>query len=166
MSLNLDNKKAVVAEVKNALNGAETMVIAQYSGVTVEGMTSVRKNARKDNVYLHVVKNTLAKLAVEGTQFAGLADKMTGQLIYSVSKDPVAAAKIVSDFSKENEAVKIIAGMYDNKLLDAAGVKKLASIPSKNELLSMVLGVMQQIPASFLRVVLAIKEQKEGLNVA
>lgn len=160
MGLNLESKKAVVTDVKNALNGAETMVIAKYSGVPVEAMTSVRKMARKNDVYLHVVKNTLVKRAVAGTQFEGLADKMSGQLIYSISKDPVASAKVINDFSKENEAVKIVAGMYNNNLLDATGVKKLASIPSRNELLSMVLGVMQQIPASFLRVLVAIKEQK------
>ena len=162
MGLNLDNKKAVVAEVKSAIEGAETMVIAAYSGVTVESLTSVRRKARKDDVYLRVVKNTLARRAVEGTPFAILADKMSGQLIYSASKDPVAAAKILNDFAKENEAVKLVAGVYNGNLLDVAGVKKLASIPSKSELLSMVLGVMQQVPASFLRVLVAIKEQKES----
>lgn len=162
MSLNLENKKAVVAEVKRAIDGAETMVIAAYSGVTVESLTAVRKKARKEEVYLHVVKNTLARRAVEGTPFESLADKMSGQLIYGASKDPVAAAKILNDFSKENEAVKLVAGVYNGNLLDVAGVKKLASIPSKPELLSMVLGVMQQVPASFLRVLVAIKEQKES----
>lgn len=161
LSLNLDNKKALVAEVKSAILSAETMVIASYSGVTVESLTAVRKKARKDNVYLHVVKNTLARRAVEGTSFEVLADKMSGQLIYGASTDPVAAAKILNDFSRENEAVKIVAGVYNGTLLDVAGVKKLASIPSKPELLSMVLGVMQQVPASFLRVLVAIKEQKE-----
>lgn len=162
MSLNLENKKAVVAEVRSAIEGAETMIIAEYSGVTVESLTSVRRKARKENVYLHVVKNTLARRAVQGTSFEALADKMSGQLIYSASKDPVAAAKVLNDFSKENEAVKLVAGVYNGNLLDVAEVKKLASIPSKPELLSTVLGVMLQVPASFARVLVAIKEQKEA----
>jgi large subunit ribosomal protein L10 len=162
LSLNLENKKAVVAEVKSSITGAETMVIAEYSGVTVESLTSVRRKARKEDVYLHVVKNTLAKRAVQGTSFEALADKMSGQLIYSASKDPVAAAKILNDFSKENQAVKIVAGVYNGELLDVAGIKKLASIPSKPELLAMVLGTMLQVPAGFARVVAAIKEKKES----
>jgi len=161
LSLNLENKKAVVAEVQSAIKGAETMVIAEYSGVTVEKLTTVRKRARESDVYLHVVKNTLARRAVQGTSFEILADKMKGQLIYSSSKDPVAAAKILNDFSKENEAVKLIAGAYNGALLDVAGVKKLASIPSKPELLAQVMGVMQQVPASFVRAVAAVRDQKE-----
>jgi large subunit ribosomal protein L10 len=86
---------------------------------------------------------------------------MSGQLIYSVSKDPVAAAKIINDFAKENEAVKIVAGMFNDKLLSVAEVKQLASTPSRDELLSMVMGVMLQVPASFVRVVAAIRDQKE-----
>jgi len=160
LSLNLENKKAVVAEVKSAIEGAETMVIAEYSGVTVESLTAVRKKARQSEVFLHVVKNTLAKRAVQGTSFEVLADKMKGQLIYSSSKDPVAAAKILHDFSKENEAVKLVAGSYNGALLDVAGVKKLASIPSRNELLAQVMGVMQQVPASFARVVAAVRDKK------
>jgi large subunit ribosomal protein L10 len=161
LSLNLESKKAVVAKVAETLRSAQTIVIAQYQGATVEKMTTVRANARKANVYLHVVKNTLARKATEGTKFAPLADQMVGPLLYSVSEDPVAAAKIVSNFAKENAAVKIVAGMYNDKLLDVAGVNQLAAIPSRDELLAMVMGVMQQIPASFVRCLAAIKDQKE-----
>lgn len=161
MSLNLENKKAAVIEVVKALANAQTLVIAQYQGVTVEKMTVVRAKARKSGVYLHVLKNTLARIAVKDTGFAPLADQMVGPLIYSVSEDPVAAAKIINDFAKENEAVKIVAGMYNDKLLDVAGVKQLASIPSREELLAMVMGVMQQVPAGFVRAVAAIRDQKE-----
>lgn len=161
MSLNLESKKAVVAEVAETLTNAQTVVIAEYAGVTVETMTSIRAQARQAGVFLHVVKNTLARKAVEGTKFAPLAEKMTGQLIYSISDDPIAAAKIISEFSKANGKVNIIAGMYNEKLLDVAGVKQLASIPSRDELLAMVMGVMQQIPASFVRLVSALKDKKE-----
>ena len=161
MSLNLESKKAVVAEVVETLTNAQTVVIAEYAGVTVETMTSSRAQARQAGVFLHVVKNTLARKAVEGTKFAPLAEKMTGPLIYSISDDPIAAAKIISEFSKANGKVNIIAGMYNEKLLDVAGVKQLASIPSRDELLAMVMGVMQQIPASFVRLVAALKDKKE-----
>ncbi len=161
MSLNIESKKAVVAEVAEALKSAQTLVVAKYAGVTVAKMTAIRKEARNSNVYLHVVKNTLVRKAVEGTKFAPLADQMSGPLVYSVSEDPVAAAKIINEFAKENQAVKIVAGMYNEKLLDVAGVKQLASIPSRNELLAMVMGVMQQIPAGFVRCLAAIKDKKE-----
>ena len=166
MSLNLEGKKAVVGEVSEILKSAQTLVVAQYSGVTVAKMTTVRSDARKSNVYLHVIKNTLVRKAVEGTKFAPLADKMSGQLVYSVSEDPIAAAKIINEFAKNNDAVKIIGGMYNEKLLDVAGVKQLASIPSRNELLAMCMGVMQQIPASFVRCVAAIRDQKEKEQAA
>lgn len=162
MSLNLESKKTVVAGVSNTLNTAQTVVLAEYQGVTVEQMTALRANARKADVYLRVLKNTLARIAVKDTKFAQLADKMSGQLVYAISEDAVAAAKVVNDFAKSNEALKIVAGQYDEKLLDVAEVKKLASIPSRNELLAQVMGVMQQIPASFVRVVAAIRDQKEA----
>jgi large subunit ribosomal protein L10 len=161
LSLNLESKKAVVAQVSETLTNAQTVVIAEYAGVTVEKMTAIRKEARAANVFLHVVKNTLARKAVEGTKFAPLAEKMSGQLIYSVSEDPIAAAKIMSEFAKAANKVNIIAGMYNEQMLDVAGVKQLASIPSRDELLAMVMGVMQQIPASFVRVVAALKDKKE-----
>jgi large subunit ribosomal protein L10 len=161
LSLNLESKKAVVAQVSETLSTAQTVVIAQYAGVTVEFMTAIRAKAREANVYLHVVKNTLARKAVEGTKFAPLAEQMSGQLIYAVSEDPIAAAKIINEFNKANDKVKIVAGMYNEQLLDVDGVKQLASIPSRDELLAMVMGVMQQIPASFVRAVAALKDKKE-----
>ncbi|MCC2625138.1 MAG: ribosomal protein [Burkholderiales bacterium] len=161
MSLNLESKKTVVAGVSKTLNTAQTVVLAEYQGVTVAQMTALRANARKSDVYLHVLKNTLARIAVKDTKFAPLADKMSGQLVYAISEDAVAAAKVVNDFAKSNEALKIVAGQYNEKLLDVVEVKKLASIPSRNELLAQVMGVMQQIPASFVRVVAAIRDQKE-----
>lgn len=137
------------------------MVIAQYQGVTVESMTAIRKEARKSDVYLHVLKNTLARISVKGTKFEPLAEQMTGPLVYAVSSDPIAAAKIVAKFAKENDKVKVIAGMFNESLLDEAQVKQLAATPSREELLAMMLGVMQQIPAGFVRAVAAIRDQKE-----
>jgi large subunit ribosomal protein L10 len=161
LSLDLERKKEVVSSVSEILEKAQTVVIAEYNGVKVEKMTKLRANARGLNVYLHVLKNTLARRAVTGTKFAPLANQMIGPLMYSISEDPVAAAKVIQEFAKENEAVKIIAGMFNEKQLNAAEVKLLAAIPSRDELLSQVMGVMQQIPASFVRCVAAIKAQKE-----
>ena len=166
MSLNLESKKAVVAAASIALNTAETIVIAAYAGVTVAKMTTIRAEARKAGVYLHVLKNTLARIAVAETKFAPLAEHMSGQLVYSISDDPVAAAKIIGDFAKANDKVKIVAGMYNEKMLDAVGVKHLAAIPSRNELLAMVMGTIQQVPAGFVRVVAAIRDKKASVTLA
>lgn len=160
MSLNLDSKKAVVASVAGTLRTAQTIVIAEYKGVTVAQMTMLRASARKSNVSLRVLKNTLARIAVKDTKFAPLSDKMSGQLIYAMSDDALAAAKIVNDFAKSNESLKIVAGQYNEKLLDVAEVKRLAAIPSRDELLAQIMGLMQQIPAGFVRVVAAIRDQK------
>ena len=160
MSANLENKKQVVTQINQTISGATTVVLAQYQSVTVSQMTHVRSNARKANVYLHVLKNTLARRAVKGTTFEPLADKMSGPLIYSISADPVAAAKIIYDFAKTNEAVKIVAGMMGSKMLDAAAINKLAIIPSRVELLSTLLGMMKQIPAQLVRTLAAIRDQK------
>lgn len=162
MSLNLESKKEVVSSVSKTLEKAQTVVIAEYKGVTVDKMTKLRANARGLNVYLHVLKNTLARRAVADTKFAPLADKMIGPLMYSISEDPVAAAKVIHEFAKENDAVKIIAGMCNDKQLNNTEVKQLAAIPSRDVLLSQVMGVMQQIPASFVRCVAAIQQQKEA----
>lgn len=162
MSANLENKKAVVAGVSEALNKAQTFVAAAYHGVTVDNLTVVRAKARKANVYLHVLKNTLVRKAVAGTKFAPIAEKLVGPLIYAVSEDPVAAAKIIGDFAKDNGTVQIVAGMYNDLLLDVQGVKQLAAIPSRDELLAQVMGTMLQIPSGFVRVVAAIRDQKSA----
>ena len=160
MSANLENKKAVVAGVVATLNSAQTVVVAEYHGVAVDKVTVVRAKARKADVYFHVLKNTLVRKALVGTKFEPLVDKLVGPLIYSISADPIAAAKVIADFAKDNEAVKIVAGMYNDQLLDVNGVKHLASIPSRDELLSKVMGIIKQLPAGFVRVVAAIRDQK------
>lgn len=162
MSLNLDSKKAIVANVSGQLENAQTIVLASYKGTSVEGMTKAYSSARKAKVYMHVLKNTLARRAVADTKFAPLADKMSGQLVYSISDDPVAAAKVVYDFAKDNESVQIIAGMYNEKLLDVKAVNQLASIPPREQLIAMVMGVMQQVPAGFVRALAAIRDQKQA----
>ena len=162
MSLNLDKKKSVVTRVKSVLQDSTTVVIAEYQGVTVNVLNVARKQARESNVYLHVLKNTLAKKSVEGTKFEALAAKMQGALIYSASKDPVGAAKVLNDFAKASNSIKIIDGMYEHKLLGESGVKHLATLPSREQLLSMLLGTMMQVPASFARALVAVRDKKQG----
>ena len=161
MSLNVEAKKAAVAEISNSIANAQTMVIAEYRGISVESMTKLRANARKDSVYLHVLKNTLARRAVEGTSFAALADKMVGPLVYAVSEDPVAAAKVLHQFAKTDDKIVIKAGSYNGDLMDAAQVAELASIPSRDELLAKLLGIMQAPVSGFARCLAALAEKKQ-----
>lgn len=161
MGLNLDDKKAVVAEVSALLANAQTIAVAQYRGIGVVDLTVLRKKARESGVFLRVLKNTLVRRAVEGTQFAGIADELVGPLIYSVSTDPVAAAKVLNDFAKTNDKLVLKAGCYAGKMLDKAGVQALASIPSRDELLARLLGVMQAPVSGFAVCLAALAKQRE-----
>ena len=161
MGLNLNDKKAVVAEVAAQVADAQTIAIAEYRGIEVGDLTVLRRKARESGVYLRVLKNTLVRRAVAGTPFAGLADHMVGPLIYSVSADPVAAAKVLSDFAKTNDKLVLKAGSYAGEVLDKAGVQALASVPSREELLSKLLYVMQAPVAGFVRGLAALAAQRE-----
>ncbi len=161
MGLNLNDKKAVVAEVSAQVANAQTIVIAEYRGIEVTDLTVLRKKARESGVYLRVLKNTLVRRTVADTSFAGLADQMVGPLIYSVSADPVAAAKVLNDFAKTNDKLVLKAGSYAGQVLDKAGVQALASVPSREELLSKLLYVMQAPVAGFVRGLAALAAQRE-----
>ncbi|MDD5403468.1 MAG: 50S ribosomal protein L10 [Sulfuricella sp.] len=161
MSLNLEDKKAVVAEVAEQIAKAQTVVLAEYNGIKVADLTALRSKAREAGVFLRVVKNTLVRRAVADTPFAPLAEQMTGPLIYSVSADPVAAAKILNDFAKGNDKLVLKAGSYAGKVLDKAGVQALASIPGRDELLAKLLGVMQAPVSGFAGVLAALAKQRE-----
>ncbi|MCA8290398.1 50S ribosomal protein L10 [Burkholderia vietnamiensis] len=162
MPLNREDKQAVVAEVAAQVAKAQTVVLAEYRGIAVGDLTKLRAKAREQQVYLRVLKNTLARRAVEGTPFAPLAEQMTGPLIYGISEDAIAAAKVVNDFSKGNEKLVIKAGSFDGKVMDKAGVQALASIPSREELLSKLLFVMQSPVSRFARALAALAEKKQA----
>ena len=172
MSLNLQSKKDVVAEVSAKLATAQAVVIAEYRGLPVEHITVLRSQARASGVYLRVLKNTLARRAVQGTPFEKLADKMVGPLAYGISDDPVAAAKVLHAYAKGNEKLVIKGGMMPNYLMTAKEVGALASMPSRNELLSKLMGTMQapvtkfvqtlnEVPGKFVRTLAAVRDQKE-----
>ena len=161
MGLNLDDKKAIVAEVSAQVASAQTIVVAEYNGIEVAQLTKLRAQARKSGVYLRVLKNTLVRRAVAGSPFEGLAGQMTGPLIYGISQDPVAAAKVLSDFAKANDKMVLRAGSYAGKVLDKAGVQALAAIPSREELLAKLLGVMKAPVSGFAVALGALAKQRE-----
>lgn len=161
MSLNLDDKKAVVADISAVVAKAQTVVVAEYRGIKVGDLTKLRADARSQNVHLQVLKNTLARRAVEGTQFASLASEMTGPLIYAISEDAVAAAKVCSNFAKTNDKLVIKAGNYAGKQLDKAAVTALANIPSREVLLAQLLGMMQAPVSGMARALAAVAAKKE-----
>jgi large subunit ribosomal protein L10 len=166
LSLNRNEKQAVVTEVAAQAARAQTLALAEYRGLTVENLNGLRRSARAQGVYLHVLKNTLARRAVNGTPFEVASDSMTGPLIYGFSEDAVAAAKVMADFAKGNDKLVIRAGVYGGKALDANGVKALAAIPSKEVLLAQLLGLMQSPISRFARVLAAVAEKKGGSDVA
>jgi len=161
VGLNLNDKKAAVVEFGEQLAASETVVLAEYRGIRVGDMTQLRVKAREEGVYLRVLKNTLARRAVEGTVFSGLASEMTGPLIYSMSKDAVAAARVLQDFARTNDRLVIRCGSFAGKALDRAEVIELANIPSREVLLSQLLGVMQAPVAAFARALAALAAKKE-----
>ncbi|MCX7672145.1 MAG: 50S ribosomal protein L10 [Thiobacillaceae bacterium] len=172
MSLNLEDKKAVVAEVADQLSRAQAVVVAEYRGVNVTDMTALRKKARESGVYLRVLKNTLARRAVSGTPFAELASHMKGPLAYGISADPVAVAKVLSDFAKANDKFIIKAGAMPNKLMSDKDVAVLATMPSREELLAKLMGTLQapiaqfvrtlnEVPGKFVRTLAALRDERE-----
>jgi large subunit ribosomal protein L10 len=160
LSLNRSEKEAVVNDVTGLAAKAQTLVLAEYRGISVADMTRLRSNARSNGVILTVLKNTLARRAVADTGFAVVSDQMTGPLIYGFSEDAVAAARVVAEFAKTNDKLVIRGGAYGGKALDANGVKQLASIPTKEVLLAQLLGLMQSPVTRTARVLAALAEKK------
>lgn len=172
MSLNFEQKQAMVAEVSAELARAQAVVLAEYRSLQVGEMTELRRKARGSGVYLRVLKNTLARRAVADTPFKGLAEQMVGPLAYGISSDPVAVAKVLQEFAKGNDKLVIKAGAMPNVVMSAKEVVGLAQLPSRQELLGMVLGTMQapvakfvrtlnEVPGKFVRTLAAVRDQKE-----
>jgi len=172
LSLNLEQKQAVVTEVSGELAKAQAVILAEYRSLPVRDMTELRRKARGSGVYLRVLKNTLARRAIADTPFKGLADKMVGPLAYGISSDPVAAAKVLHEFARGNEKFVIKAGAMPNVVMSAKEVAELARMPSRRELLARLLGTMQapiaqfvrtlnEVPGKFARALAAVRDQKE-----
>lgn len=171
MGLNRSEKAAVVEEIGAKIADAEAIVVAEYRGLEVEAITVLRRKARESGVYLRVLKNTLARRAIAGTPFEVLTEQLSGPLLYAVSTDPVAAARVLNDFAKGNPKLVLKAGAMRNSLLDTNAVKALATMPSRDELLAQLLGTMQapvakfvrtlnEVPGKFVRTLAALEKQK------
>ncbi|MEM7433092.1 MAG: 50S ribosomal protein L10 [Pseudomonadota bacterium] len=174
MALTLDEKKAVVAEVAEVASNAHSAVVAEYRGLTVEQLTGLRAKARSESVYLRVVKNSLARRAIEGTDFECLGDNLTGPLMLAFSQeDPGAGARILRSFAKENDKLVLHSGAVGGQLLSAAELGKLADMPTRDQAISMLMSVMQapitklartlnEVPGKLVRTVDAVRVAKEA----
>ena len=175
MALNLESKQAVVSDVAAVAKSAQSAIAAHYHGFNVEEMTELHKRARQHGVYLRVVKNTLARRAVENTDFACMQEGLSGPLVLAFSKeDPASAARLFKEFSDDRRKVEIKMVAMGGKLLDTSAFERLASLPSYEVAVSMLLGVMQapvakflrtlkEVPAKFVRVVAAVKVHKQSV---
>ena len=161
MSLNLEQKQAVVAEVSAELAKAQAVVLAEYRTLQVSEMTELRRKARSSGVYLRVLKNTLVRRAVANTPFKALADKMVGPLAYGISSDPVAVAKVLHEYAKANDKLVIKAGAMPDVVMSPQEVGDLAGMPSREQLLATLMGTMQAPVAKFVRTLAAVCDQKE-----
>lgn len=173
MALNREEKAAVIEEVSAQVAQAGSIVLAEYRGLTVEKITQLRKQARESGVYLRVLKNTLVRRAVKDTPYEKLADQMVGPLMYGISADPVAPAKLIASFAKANDQLLVKGGAMPNVVMDVAGVQALATMPSREELLAKLLGTMQapvatfvrtlnEVPTKFVRGLAAVRDKQEA----
>ena len=174
MALKLEDKKAIVAEVNEAAGQALSAVLADYRGLTVEEITDVRKKARESGVYLKVIRNTLARRAVEGTEIECLTDALVGPTMVALSQeDPGSAARLLKDCAKEYEALEVKALSIGGQLLEAGDIDRVAKLPTRDEAIATLMSVMQapivklartfnEVPAKVTRVVAAVRDQKQA----
>ena len=173
MSLSIEQKKAVVSEVSEIFSSAQAAVLAEYRGLSVEQITELRTQARENGVEIRVVKNTLARRSVVGTEFECLCDHFSGPVLISSSGDPVAVAKVVSDFAKSNDALKITVGVMNGDLIDQSTVQALARLPSREELLATLVVTMQaplvkfvqtlnEVPGKLVRTLAAVRDSQDS----
>ena len=171
MGLSLEEKQAVVGEIAKQLGSAQAVIVAEYRGLDVSAVTDLRTKARKSGMYLRVLKNTLARRAVKGTPFEKLSDQMAGPLMYGITQDPVAGAKVLAAFAKDHEQFVIKGGAMANALMSAKDVKTLATMTSREELLAKLVGTMQapivklvrtmnEVPGKFVRTLAAVRDAK------
>jgi len=174
VALSLEQKKAVVAEVAEVAARSHSAVAAEYIGITVEGMTKLRAKAREQAVYLRVVKNTLARRAVQGTDFECMSEAFTGPLVLAFSEsDPGAAARVMRDFAKENDKLVVKLVSIGGRLLAPEDLKRLAEMPTKDQAISMLMSVMKapitklvrtlaEPHAKLVRTIAAVRDQKKA----
>ncbi|WP_369600934.1 50S ribosomal protein L10 [Hahella sp. SMD15-11] len=176
MAIRLEDKKAIVAEVNDTASQALSVVLADYRGVESNDMAALRAKARAENVHLRVVRNTLARRAVEGTEFECIKDALVGPTLLAFSmEDPGAAARIFKDFAKENQNFEVKALAVGGELLGANQLDRLANLPTRDQALAMLMSVMlapvtklartlNEVPAKVTRVVAAVRDQKKAAS--
>lgn len=174
MALSFNEKEAIVAEVAEVANSALSVVVAEYAGLESVDMDDLRAKAREGGVYLRVVKNTLARRALEGTEYACLQESLVGPLVMAFSQeDPGSAARVVKDFTKENDKLAVKALSIGGQLLEASELDRLAKLPTKDQAISMLMSVMQapitklartlnEVPGKLVRTVAAIRDDKQA----
>ena len=174
MALSFNEKEAIVAEVAEVANSALSVVVAEYAGLESTDMDDLRAKAREGGVYLRVVKNTLARRALEGTEYACLQESLVGPLVMAFSQeDPGSAARVVKDFTKENDKLAVKALSIGGQLLEASELDRLAKLPTKDQAISMLMSVMQapitklartlnEVPGKLVRTVAAIRDDKQA----
>ena len=174
MALSLAEKKTVVSEVSEIAAKAHSAIAAEYLGLTVEAMTQLRSKARESSVYVRVVKNSLARRALQGTDFECMSDALVGPLVLAFSQeDPGAAARVIADFSKDNNKLVVKLVSINGKLLAASEIDRLAKMPTKDQAISMLMSVMKapiekfvrtlaEPHAKLVRTIAAIRDQKQA----
>ncbi len=173
MSLSLDQKKAVISEVTEAIASAQAGVVAEYRGLNVAQITALRTEARNAGVWIRVVKNNLAKLVIKGSDFECLTNHFTGPVIFSTSEDPVSVAKVMAGFAKDNEKLKITAGVMNGTFIDFTTIQSLSKLPSRNELIAKLMATIQapvqklvstlnDVPSKCVRTLVAVAEAKDA----
>jgi len=174
MVLKLEDKKTIVSEVAGVAKQAVSLIAAEYSGLTVAQLTDLRKKSRNAGVYMRVVRNTLARKALEGTQFACMQPALVGPLVLAFSQeDPAAAARLIKEFVKTNDKLKVKALALDSKLLPASDLNALASLPTRDQAIAILMSVMNapitkfvrtlaEPHAKLVRTVAAIRDQKQS----
>ncbi len=173
MSLSLNQKKTVISEATEAIASARAGVLAEYRGFNVQQLTLLRAEARNAGVWIKVVKNNLARLAVRDSDFECLAEHFTGPVIFSASEDPVAVARVMAAFAKDNENFRITVGAMNGNLMDQAMILRLSTLPGRDELIAKLMGAIRapvqkfvstlnEVPGKAVRTLAAIAEAKEA----
>ncbi|WP_424947804.1 50S ribosomal protein L10 [Candidatus Spongiihabitans sp.] len=173
MSLSVDQKKAVISEVTEAIASAQAGILAEYRGLNVAQITALRTEARNAGVWVRVVKNNLAKRVIRGSDFECLTDHFTGPVIFSASEDPVSVAKVMAAFAKDNEKLKITAGAMNGALIDCAMIQRLSKLPGRDQLIARLMATIQapiqklaatlnEVPSKFVRTLCAVAEAKKA----
>lgn len=163
MTLSKENKIIISAKIAEKIINSKVMILVQYTGVKSNDLTKLRSKARKDNVYIFVLKNTICRRLVENTNFTLLANRMIGHLMYCISEDIVIASKLIYNFSKNNDKLIMKSALYQGKIIEQNELIMFANIPNKKELLSKILFILQSLILRVINIILALIKKRENI---